>query len=385
MTNSKCAAVLDFGSSKISVLCGERAINNTYNIKASADVEYAGFNDGEFYEPGQVFHCVKSAISAAETALNNRIKKVYIGVPGEFITTVVRESEVKYRHKKKVTNNDVTELFNSADIFQENNEYTVIKKSAIYFEIDESKRVLQPVGLKVSKLKAMCSFILCEKKFIVFIIKILNSLGIRDYDFISSTLAMTQFLFSEKERDGTVLLCDIGYITTSLMVGSGKGLLYTKSFSDGGGYIASDLAECLHIPYALAAKLKNQIALSVDVTPEDKYEIKNGEEKYIYDATIVHQIVKDRLAVICTYIKKILVECPYSIDPNLPLYITGGGISYMRGSSDFLSSKLNRTVEIAVSPLLSSNKPHRTSIFAVLEIALKREEKKGKSFKFLNK
>ena len=379
MTNSKMVAVLDFGSSKISVMCGERAINNTYNIKASADVEYAGFNGGEFYEPSQVQNCVKNAILAAETTLKNRIKKIYVGVPGEFITTVVRESVITYKRKRKIDEIDVDGMFDSVDIFEDNKEYTVIKKSAIYFEIDDNKRVLKPIGQKASKVKAMCSFILCEKKFLVFVIKILNNLGIKDYDFVSSTLAMTQFLFAEKERENMVLLCDIGYITTSLMVASGKGLLFTKSFSDGGGYITADLTECLHIPFAVASKLKNQISLSLDLSPDDKYEIKNGEEKQAYDAGVVHQIVRDRLNLICTYIKKIFSECPYPIEPSTTLYLTGGGISYMRGCCEFMAEKLNRNVEIAVSPLLTANKPHRTSIFSVLEIALKREEKAKKN------
>lgn len=382
MAVGKTAVVVDFGSSKISVLCGERSINNTFNIKASADVEYAGFNGGEFYEPAKVESCLKSAINAVETNLKGRIRKVYIGVPGEFITTVVRETEIDYKRKEKITDEHVEAIFESANVFDDNKEYTVIKKSAIYFEVEGGKRVLFPHGLKVTKINAVCSFVLCEKRFLVFIIKILNNIGIKEYDFISSTLATTQFLFSDKERESLVLLCDIGYISTSLMVCSGKGLLFTKSFADGGGYIAADLAECLHIPYNIAAKLKDQIALSLEVTKDDKYEIKNGEEKFIYDATIVHQIVKDRLSVISGYIKKIISECPYKIEQDLPLYITGGGISYMRGSCDLIASKIGRPVEVAVSSKLSGNKPHRAASFSILDVALKREERAAKSFKF---
>jgi len=380
------ATVLDFGSSKISVLCGERAINNSFNIKASADVEYAGFSGGEFFEPNLVLNSVKSAITAAETTLKNKIKKVYVGVPGEFITTVVRETEKIYKRKRKINEADIDELFASADIFEDNEVYTVIKKSAIFFEIDGDKRVISPIGQRITKIRAMCSFVLCEKKFLVFIIKILNSLGIKEYDFICSTLAMTRFLFSQKEREKNVLLADIGYITTSVMVASGKGLLFTKSFSDGGGYIAADLAECLHIPFAIASKLRNQISLNVELSPDDKYEIKSGDDKYMYDALVVHQIVKDRLNVICTYIKKVFSECPYHIEPEKTLYITGGGISYMRGAIEYLSSKLNRNVEMAVSPGFSnSNKPHRSSIFAVLDVALVREERETRSTNFFKK
>jgi len=43
-------SVLDFGSSKLTLLVGNRTVNNNFNIISSSDIEYAGFMNGEFLE-----------------------------------------------------------------------------------------------------------------------------------------------------------------------------------------------------------------------------------------------------------------------------------------------------------------------------------------------
>ena len=46
----KNIAVLDFGSSHISVMMGSLSLNGALNLKGYGEVSYAGFMDGEFLE-----------------------------------------------------------------------------------------------------------------------------------------------------------------------------------------------------------------------------------------------------------------------------------------------------------------------------------------------
>jgi cell division ATPase FtsA len=54
------AAVLDFGSSKLTAIIGERGVNNTFVIRGSGEAEYAGFSNGEFFESDKLFDAVKT-------------------------------------------------------------------------------------------------------------------------------------------------------------------------------------------------------------------------------------------------------------------------------------------------------------------------------------
>ena len=114
----KEVAILDFGSSKITVLIAERGVNGTFNIKGTGEVEYAGFYEGEFLEPEKVSLAVGLAINNAETTARSRITKLYVGVPGEFTTVVCKESVINFPKKKKITDDDINQLFFVGNIYK---------------------------------------------------------------------------------------------------------------------------------------------------------------------------------------------------------------------------------------------------------------------------
>ena len=121
----KEVAILDFGSSKVTVLIAERGINGTFCIKGTGEVEYAGFYEGEFLEPDKVKLAVGLAISNAETTAKTRITKLYVGVPGEFTTVVCREAVITFPKKKKITEDDLNQLYLVGDIYK--NHYDVVQ------------------------------------------------------------------------------------------------------------------------------------------------------------------------------------------------------------------------------------------------------------------
>ena len=98
----KEVAVLDFGSSKITVLIAERGVNNTFNIKGTGEIEYAGYYEGKFLEPEKVKLAVGLAINNAETTARSRVSKIYVGVPGEFLTVACREAQITFPKRKKI-------------------------------------------------------------------------------------------------------------------------------------------------------------------------------------------------------------------------------------------------------------------------------------------
>ena len=65
---------------------------------------------------------------------------------------------------------------------------------------------------------------------------------------------------------------------------------------------------------------------------------------------------------------------------NLKVYLTGGGLSYLRGIKSHVSARLGSPVEI-VNPKIPFNaKPEFSSVYALLDYALTDKESKKKSF-----
>ena len=363
-------AILDIGSSTIVALVGEHGVNNTFKICGKGDISYAGFQNSEFLEPENLKFAIGNAISIAEITSDSKITEMYIGVPGEFCACVTKSINLRFPKPKKVTEFDVENVFKAGDTFSTDPEYKLINKSVIFYEIDNAKRVIDPVGMKAKNLVGNISYILAMKSFLTLVKSIFADLKISIKGFISATLAESLYLFEPKVRDRYALLVDVGYITTTVALARGNALLYLNNFSLGGGYITSDLSECLHISFAEAERLKHKVVLGWNARQEDTYEIDGIDNKQTYSAKATNEIVSDRIEMICEYILKCLDSCAYDLPDFLPISITGGGFNFIKGIKPFLAKKLKRQVEIIAPNLPNVNRPDYSSEVGLLNMVL---------------
>ncbi len=373
-------AILDIGSGKVTVLIGQRGVNNTIVINGMGQCDYAGFCDGEWFNPEQLSYVIGYAVNSAEANSRTKIKHLYIGVPGDFTTVECRDVSITFNKKRKVTLGDVDTLHEQGDVYKDDPEYTVINSQPIYYCLDDERRLIQPIGLNSTKLSGHISYILAENSFISLFDKVMDELGIESVEYVSSVLAETLFLFEDVKRDQYVVLIDVGYITTTVAVGRGDGLLGLYNFSQGGGHITGDIAMALGISYPQAESLKRKVVLSLNPTEEDVYEVpgKDGVEKF--SALTVNEIVTERIKIIATTIEKCLKLCEYEYPDYIPYHLTGGGLSYMKGARSYLSKRLNKPVEIIAPSLPQLNRPHMSSSLGLLDMVLAQQTPKKRSF-----
>ena len=365
-------AILDFGSSKITVLIGERGVNDTINVKGFGASKYAGFGNGEWVKPEELGEAINKAITAAESNSGIKITHLYVGVPGEFTAVDCREVNVALPKRRKINDNDVLALMDAGDDFDQSVS-EVINIQPIYYNLDNDRRVLQPVGVISSKLGGVLSYITAEVRFSGFIRKILADMGIASVEYVSSVLAESLLLFDETERDNTAVLIDVGYFTTSVAVIRGDGILSLGSFSLGGAHITGDLAEALGISFTDAENLKRKVVLSINASDNDIYEIGGDNGVKTLSASLVNEIVIHRVFVIGKMVEKCLEMCKYETPDYIPYSLTGGGISYIRGAKDVLSQKLGRNVEVVTPRLPQVNKPDMSSSWGLLDMVIKND------------
>lgn len=370
----KDVAVLDIGSSSVTVIIGERGVNGTFNIKGNGQAEYAGFLNGEFLEPDEVKFAVALAISNAEMEYGYKVTELYVGVPGEFSNVVCVNSRLNLGKRKKIGENEIRQFYAKANAYRSHPTHSVVNQSPIFFSLDDGKRVIDPIGMATSSLSGFVSFVLVENNFIDFMNGILDELQIRRKGFLSSCLSEALYLFDPSVRDRYVLLVDCGYMTTNVMLARGDGLLFMNSFSMGGGHISGDLAQCLKIPFSEAESLKRKIILSWDATKDDTYEIQGKEYILPFSALATNQIAEDRVEMICSYVLKCLERCEFEFPDYVPLNLTGGGLCYVKGVKDKMAKKLGKRVEIVKPSLPNLARPDFSTEVGLLDLALTCEE-----------
>lgn len=364
-------AVIDIGSTSVVTIIGENGVNNTLNITGKGEIFYAGFQNAEFLEPENLKYVIANSVSNAEISSEKKIYDILVGVPGEFCTCVTKSINLTFPKSKKISQFDVQNIFDTGNDFESDLVYKVINKSVIYYEIDGTKRVIDPVGMKAKSLTGVISFVLAKNSFLNIMKTIFSELKIKITGFVSSNLAEGLYLFDPKVRDKYSILVDVGYITTNVAVFRGNGLIFLNSFSLGGGYITADLSECLKISFDEAERLKHKIVLGWQSGVDDVYEVNDfdGDIK-TYSASACNEIVADRIEMICDYIQRCFDNCVYALPDFLPINFTGGGFNFIKGVKLVLSNKLKRKVSLISPAFPNINSPVYSSEVGLMYLAL---------------
>lgn len=365
---NKQVAVLDFGSSKITATVAERGINKTFIIKGSYSFDYDGFQDGTFFDIAQLKSVVSQAVEALKKSFTNKLETVYVGVPGDFTEVVVKDSQISFAKKKKITDLDVDTLFDSAFVVQ-SAKYTLINRSAVVYELDDFRRLANPVGAVSGILKGKLSFVLCTNYFIEAVKSIIVGMGVENVEFVSLSLAQALYLLDADTRDRIAFVCDVGYISTTVMIIQGDGILYQKSFPYGGGYITADITQKFQMDFEDAEKLKRKVNLSC-LTSSREFDLIDGDNGEYYSVEEIKNVIKDSLDQLCEYVSDALDNSGYVLPDYVTLMVTGGGISYLRGAKEHVSGRLNMAVEIIAPKVPLMDKPTESSILSLLDLAL---------------
>ena len=109
-------AILDFGSSKITILVGVKGVNNTFKIIANGSCEYAGFMNGEFIDPENLASAISYAKNQAENVYGKKIKRLYVGVPTEFCCNTLENISMNLNSRVRIKSKHISRLFDNANI-----------------------------------------------------------------------------------------------------------------------------------------------------------------------------------------------------------------------------------------------------------------------------
>lgn len=374
-------SVLDIGSGKINVMIGERGVNNTFVIYGTGEQEYDGYANGEFISPDNLHEAVKSAIEKAESHSGIKIKNLFVGVPAEFSYCECAEANTTFRGRTKITKTEINNLFNLASKNLDTPDSIIINRSAISFVLDDNRKCIHPIGTITTKLSGKISFVMADKHFIEFFDSILNTCGIEQVEYSSSVLDESLYLLDPEIRDTGAFLIDCGYISSFVAFVKGDGLIGFNAFSLGGGHISADLCQILQISFSQAENLKRKVVLSLDASDNDFYEVNIDNNITPVSAKLTNEIVEARLDVLSNLISKSINVQKGEKNSYVPVYLTGGGISYLKGAKDFVSKNIATNIEILSSSVPQLNRPHFSSVLGLLNMALTQKEQQKPTFK----
>lgn len=385
MLKNKNLTILDIGSKKISLFIGSKSVNDIYLVKIKSEIEYAGFAEGQWLDFKNLGTTINRLVKQTERKHNLKIKKIYLGVPGEFTSVICNEINMKFPKPHIITANDLDKLYTKGNIYENKNKYVAINSAPIFYTLDNETRLVDPIGSTVKEIKGMISYILADKIFYDTMSDICEKIGLREVEFISANWAEGMYLFDDDVRDRFVLLADIGYITSTITLFRGDGIVFQRSFSLGGGHIDADILRVLDTSYDEAIALRNKVNLSLQPNEDDKYQVLINNQITDISVSHVQNIVSARVLDFADMINECMAKCEYDCPAYVPLHLTGGGITNIRGAKDIIAKNIGRSVEVTAPKTPELNKPCYSSSIGLLHIANRLEERKSTFKKIINK
>lgn len=370
-----CVTVVEIGSSKLSCVVAQRGVNGIFNIKANASVEYAGFFEGEFLEKSLLEDSFKSLFAKVASVYQKNINKIYVGVPAEFSKVCEISQQISFRMKKTIKEKDLDALSEMASDKIDVEDMEVLSVSPICYGIDDNRKTNNPIGLKATKLMADFSAVLAQSSFIQTLNKIWTRLGIEQVEYISEPLCEALTVVDKEERERTCIVIDVGARSSSVAFVKGNGLTSLTSFSMGGSFITSDLAEACSIGYEDARNLKKQIVLSLKGGDSDFYELPLLGGRIIrIPLNYANEAVCYRLELIAKTVNECIRLFAKEYVPYYPVFLCGAGISKIKGGKDFFAKCIGRNIAYGTSSIPALDKPEIASLMGMVEIALSKNE-----------
>lgn len=376
-TLNNSVIVIDVGSSKIIAVSGERGVNGTFAIDAFSELRYEGFSEGKFFDEAELKQTIINVLTAVCDSSRNKPREIFVGVPGSFIRIENRKFRLSFGRKKKITAKDKDDLLEAGRRKIDIAGYEAVYASAVYYSLDDNRKVVDPIGNVSSSLGGMITYQLCENYFTESVRSAAANVCRATVRFVYDGYAEGRFLLGDYAADAVKVIVDVGYITTNSTLFVGDGVLAKDSLDCGGGYITAALVEKYGISPGAAERLKREISLGYVRGGQSKYVVEDGGDVKSYSVEEVNETVKGVLDEIAGNVDEFLEENSSKINVG-EIYLTGGGISYMRGAKEHLAGRFGQAVDVLVPAVPQYNKPVYASAISLLDFAL--AERKTNSF-----
>lgn len=266
----KIVVSLDIGTSKIAVAAAIKEDSGKIRILALSKVPSLGVSRGEVTNIIKATESIQSAIKDVSEKAQIEITEVYVGVAGQYIRTLF--------HRGQITRDNSNDIITQADIDrleQEVRKLSVQAGEQIIdvliqdYIVDEEKEIKDPIGRIGVCLAANCHVIVGKDSAINNIRRCNNEIGLKIGQFFLEPVASAVAVLSEEEKEGGVVLVDIGGGTTDVAIFYDGRIHHSAVIPFGGWIITEDIRKGCSILFNDAEELKINYGSAISLTEKE--------------------------------------------------------------------------------------------------------------------
>lgn len=383
MERNNLFASVDIGTNKVVCLIGKETESGQLEVIGHSKTASAGIRRGVIVNIEETAEAIAYAVKNASENLPSAIRNVYVNVAGQHFRTVERTLKKVLNPDKTISKEEIKMLHDEAK------EVDLPPGDTIYHTVIQSyfidhEEISNPIGAAGHSLTAIFRLIIAPEMYQNKIESALNQAGLKMVKCIVNPIAAAESVLSDDEKEGGVVLVDLGGGTTSMAIYYEGTLRHMAVIPFGGNVVTNDIREGCSILLRQAESLKVQFGMAIgDFAPENKLVtipgIEGWEPKEISFKSLAY-IIQARMEEIVDYLGYQIEKSGYSDKLAAGIVLTGQGamlenlgqlVRFKTGLDVRLGYPMVR-LPISLEKVLDS--PGYATVFGLLKKAMRDEK-----------
>ncbi|HHW49678.1 MAG TPA: cell division protein FtsA [Clostridiaceae bacterium] len=344
---------LDIGTTKVCTLIGRVNRANQLEIVGEGIAPCNGVKKGVIVDIESVSNSIRDSIKQAETMANISVGSAYVNIYGMHVNVINNKSSIEISdNNHEVSPKDVEKLLYKVRDLEIPEDCQIIDIIPRQYIIDGYDEIIDPVGMVGLRLEVDADVIIGKITSAQNIVKSLERAGLKIDGLIIEAFATGELLLTPDEKEIGAILIDVGGGITDISVFKNKRLIFYDSIPVGGDHITNDISIGLKISHSEAEKIKRQFELALTSLINNDQEfavntIEDNKRKKIKVSEVV-EIIEARVHEIFYICRNMLEKAKITIDGNMTVVLTGGGISYVDGNKQLASEVFEIPARVAL-------------------------------------
>ena len=347
---------IDIGSSNITVVIAKHDMENNINILGTGIQKSSGVNKGLIINIEEASKAIKDAVSIAKKTTTDLIDTTIVSVSGSY-TKSIRSSGSVNVPNGLITETEINQvmqmaLYNATIV----PEYEVVHVVPIFFKVDDSVEVDNPLNMNGSRLEVSVYIVTAKRTALTNIKSALKTSGIEVVKFVLDSYSSALAVLDDQQKKFGAVVINLGATTTEFVYFKGNSIIFNGFIPVGSNHITNDLSVMLHTPLSAAEKIKLEYgSLLRNYSPNNELGVTKvkipriGDEESISEVALdyIQTIIHARVEEVLVLVKNKLKKSGYLDNTGSGIVITGG-MSSLDGIKK-LAEKIYEGIPISIS------------------------------------
>lgn len=276
---------LDIGTTSIKVVVAEY-IDSQMNIIGVGNAKSEGINRGIIVDIDKTVQAIQRAVKQAEEKAGIQIKSVSVGLPANLLEVEPCQGMIAVNNEsKEIMDEDVRNVASAAMVRSVPPERQIVALLPQEFTVDGFEGIKDPRGMIGVRLEMFGLVFTGPKTIIHNITKCVEKAGLSVAETVITSLALTESILSDGEKDFGTIVIDMGGGQTTTAVMHDKQLKFTHVDQEGGEFVTKDISIVLNTSFnnAEALKINYGDAYPSRTSADEDFPVKNLKKSSMFE------------------------------------------------------------------------------------------------------